>query len=222
VAHQQVRPGVVRFLPPPEAPFGLQKELEIHLPPQGHEVTVLHRVTNVGHQPTDLAIWALSVMAPGGVELIPLPPKGKHPGAAANARSPADFAPNQVIALWPFTDLTDPRFEFGGEFITVKQDPRAKGPTKLGLLHKMHAVGYHNGATLFVKHFPIVAGAIYPDNGVNFETFTNEDMIELESLGPLYRVDPGRVVEHTERWELFTVKDREEAEAKLRPRMKTP
>jgi hypothetical protein len=216
VAHQPAGPNAVRFLPPPETPYGLQKEMEIRLAPKGSEVTVIHRVTNIGRQPTDFAVWALSVMAPGGQELIPLPPKGKHPGSAANAKSPADFAPNQVLALWPFTDLKDPRLDLGSEFITLTQDVKAKGPTKLGLLHKMHAVGYHNGDTLFVKHFTAVPNALYPDNGVNYETFTNEDMLEMESLGPLYRVEPNRVVEHTERWELLTVKDRTEVEAKLR------
>jgi hypothetical protein len=218
VSYQQIRPGVVRFVPRAETIYGLQKEMEIHVPPQSHEVTVVHRVTNIGQKPTDMAIWALSVMAPGGIELIPLPPKGKHPGAAANAKSPADFAPNQLLVLWPFTDLKDPRLNLGTDFITLKQDTSAKGPTKLGLLHKLNSVGYLNGNTLFVKHFPVVSGAIYTDGGVNYETFTNEDMLEMESLGPLYRVDPARVVEHTERWELFTVKDRAEAETKLKAR----
>ena len=42
-------------------------------------MTLTHRLTNVGQKPTDLAPWALTVMAPGGVEIIPLPPKGAPP-----------------------------------------------------------------------------------------------------------------------------------------------
>jgi hypothetical protein len=221
VSHQVVSPGVVRFRPGPEATYGLQKELEVRLAPKGTEVTVVHRITNTARQGTDLAVWALSVMAPGGVEIIPLPPKGKHPGSAKNAKSPADFAPNQVLALWPFTDLKDPRLEIGTQFITLSQDPKATGPTKLGLLHKVGAVGYLNGDTLFVKHVPYVEGGVYPDGGVNFETFTNEDMLEIETLGPVYRVNRGRVAEHTERWELLTVKDRNEAETRLVLKRKT-
>ena len=33
-------------------------------------------------------------MAPGGVEVIPLPEKKPHPGGTQNAKSPEDFAPS--------------------------------------------------------------------------------------------------------------------------------
>jgi hypothetical protein len=32
--------------------------------------------------------------------------------------------------------------------------------------------------------------------------FTNEDMLEVETLGPLVKLAPGQSVEHVERWEL--------------------
>ena len=64
-------------------------------------------------------------------------------------------------------------------------------------------VGYLNGDTLFVKRFGYDEGKTYPDNGVNFETFTNEDMLEIESLGPMIKLPPGKTVEHTEHWELI-------------------
>jgi hypothetical protein len=85
---------------------------------------------------------------------------------------------------------------------------RAGGPTKLGLAHGQGWVGYLNGGTLFVKRFAHQDGAPYPDGGCNYETFTNQDMVEVESLGPLVRLAPGQAVEHTERWELIPdVKD---------------
>jgi hypothetical protein len=141
-------------------------------------------------------------MAPGGIEVIPLPPKRPHPGSPKNARSAADFAANQLMAIWPYLDFQDPRWRFGTKFITLRQDP-GRGPTKLGLAHKLGGVGYLNSGTLFVKWFEYREGQIYPDEGVNFETFTNEDMLEIETLGPLISLDPGQSVEHTERWELF-------------------
>ena len=39
--------------------------------------------------------------------------------------------------------------------------------------------------------------------GASYETFTNADMLELETLGPLVRLGPGEAVEHVERWELI-------------------
>ncbi|HEV3164161.1 MAG TPA: hypothetical protein VGZ22_09025, partial [Isosphaeraceae bacterium] len=80
---------------------------------------------------------------------------------------------------------------------------RGKGPTKLGLAHQMGWIGYFDAGTLFVKRFEYQEGKPYPDGGCNFETFTNEDMLEMESLGPVVRLAPGEAVEHTERWELI-------------------
>src|SRR5262249_11422256 len=162
---------------------------------RGTAVTVTHRVTNVGKEPADLAIWALTVMAPGGTEVIPLPPKRPHPGSPSNARSPADFAPNQQMVLWPFFDFKHPRWPFGSRYLTLRQDTK-RGPTKVGLAHRLGWVGYLNHGTLFVKRFDHQDGKLYPDGGCNFETFTNEDMLEVETLGPLVKLAPGQSVEH--------------------------
>jgi hypothetical protein len=202
VAYKEQGPGFVRFTAAPEEPYGIQKVIDLKLEPSGSKVTVQHRVTNVGLAPTRLAVWALSVMAPGGVEIIPLPPKRPHPGDVKNAKSAADFAPNQFLSIWPFFDFKDPRFQFGSRFITLRQDP-AKGATKIGLAHRLGVVGYLNQGTLFVKRFGFREGTHYPDHGVNFETYTDEDMLEVETLAPLTELAPKATAEHTETWELF-------------------
>ena len=43
----------------------------------------------------------------------------------------------------------------------------------------------------------------YPDFGCSFETFTNNDFLELETLGPLTKVLPGNTVEQVEHWGLY-------------------
>ena len=202
VAASELGPLHIRLTPAPEAQYGLQKENDLQLARSGSAVTVTHRIKNVGKAPTDLAAWGLSVMAPGGVEIIPLPPKKPHPGSPKNAKSPAEFLSNQLYVAWPYTDFKDPRWTFGTSAITLRQDAH-KGPTKLGIAHTMGAVGYLNGGTLFVKRFGHDPGKVYPDHGCNFETFTNEDMLECETLGPLVRLEPGQQVEHVEHWELF-------------------
>jgi hypothetical protein len=194
--------GGVRLLPPTESEFGTQKEIDVKLEAKGTKVRVTHRIRNHNKTATDLAPWALSVMAPGGIEIIPLPEHKPHPGSPKNARSPADFAPNQTMSLWPFFDFKDPRWTMGTKYLTLKQDAK-KGPTKIGLSHRAGWVAYLNGGTLFVKRFAYEEGKTYPDNGVNFETFTNEDMLEIESLGPLLSLPWGKDVEHVETWELF-------------------
>jgi hypothetical protein len=48
-----------------------------------------------------------------------------------------------------------------------------------------------------------VPGAAYPDLGCSTEVFTNAQMLELETLGPLVRLPPDGAVEHVEQWHLF-------------------
>jgi hypothetical protein len=222
VAIREIGPRTMRLTPAPETQYGLQKEMDVTLEDRGSRVTLVHRIRNVGSVPTDLAVWALSVMAPGGVEIIPLPPHAPHPGAAKNAKSAADFAPSFSMSVWPFTDFTDPRWHCGRSFVLLRQDAH-RSATKLGLSHRTGWVGYLNDGTLFVKRFGHEAGRPYPDNGCNFETFTNEDMLEVESLGPLVRLDPGAAVEHTERWELIPgvgeVKTEADVEKNVVPRL---
>jgi hypothetical protein len=204
VRYTELSDGSVRFTPEPETEYGLQKEIDVKLDPTGTGVRVLHRIKNVGHEPTDLAPWGLSVMNPGGVEILPLPPKAPHPGSPKNAKSCEDFAPNQCLILWPFTDLSDSRFTFGSRYILLRQDT-SKGPTKIGLVHQMGWVGYLNEGTLFVTRFAHERGRTYSDRGSNFETFTNQEILEIETLGPLVTLPSGHATEHTEHWSLASV-----------------
>ncbi|MCS7020700.1 MAG: DUF4380 domain-containing protein [Gemmataceae bacterium] len=190
-----------RFIPPPEQPYGLQKVLEVQLDQRSSRLDVRMRVTNIGTAPTELAPWGPTVMAPGGVEIIPLPPKKPHPGHPRNARSPADYAPNQELILWPYFDFTDTRWTFGSRYIFLRQDVN-RGPTKIGLAHRMGWVAYLNSGTLFVKRFDYREGATYPDLGTRYQTFSNEDMLEMETVGELTTLQPGESAELVESWEL--------------------
>lgn len=192
--------GSVRVTQPTDA-YGIQKEMEIRLAPKGSEVTVMHRLKNCGSEATKLAPWALSVMDAGGIEYIPLPPKKPHPGSVTPTTKPSDYWPNQTLIFWPFFDFADPRWNFGSKYITLRQAKR--GPTKIGVNHREGWVAYLNRGTLFVKGVSFEEGKHYPDRGSNFETFSNEDMLEVETLGPLVSLAPGETVEHLERWRLF-------------------
>ena len=191
-----------KFKPPAETEYGVQKEMSLKLSPKGTKVEVVLKVTNVGSAPTELAPWGPTVMAPGGIEIIPLPAKAPHPGDPSNAKSPADFAPNQELILWPYFDFADARWTFGSKYIFLKQDA-TKGPTKIGLAHRAGWVGYLNSGTLFVKRFDYRDGAIYPDRGTRYQTFSNEDMLEMETVGELTTLTPWESVELRESWELF-------------------
>lgn len=195
VEWKQLKDGSVRITQKVEPLTGIQKEMDITLDAANTAVRVVHRLRNTNLWDIELAPWALSVMASGGAEIIPLPPKTPHPQG---------LAPNQQMIIWPYTDLSDKRWTWGKRYIVLRYDGK-KGPTKIGLAHKLGWVGYLNGGVLFVKALPYTQGRRYPDNGCNFETFTNQDFLEVESLGPMARIAPGKSVEHVERW--WLVKD---------------
>ncbi len=203
VKWEEIGPHAARFTPPPETEYGVQKVMELRLAASGTRVEVTLRVTNIGKAATDLAPWGPTVMAPGGVEIIPLPPKKGHPLHPKNAKSPADFAPNQELILWPYFDFADTRWTFGAKYAFLRQDVN-KGPTKIGLAHRAGWVGYLNSGVLFVKRFDYREGAVYPDRGTRYQTFSNEDMLEMETVGELVTLAPGASAELTESWELHT------------------
>ena len=203
VAHTKLSDFAARFTPPPEEPYGVQKVMELRLEEKGSRVHLRLRVTNVGQTATTLAPWGPTVMAPGGVEIIPIPPHAPHPGDAKNARHPGDFAPNQRLILWPYFDFTDARWTLGSKYMFLRQDPK-KGPTKIGLGHPVPWVAYLNQGALFVKRFRHHEWATYPDMGTSYQTFSNEDMLEMETVGVLVTLNPGQSAELEETWELFT------------------
>jgi hypothetical protein len=172
---------------------GVAKSMDIALSPDSTQVTVLHTLQNAGQKTVAVAPWALSVMAPDGMAVIPLPPKEAHTSRLTH---------NQEWSIWPYTDLADARWTFGTRYVFFRQD-RTKGPTKIGMAHREGWVGYLLGEFLFIKRFERISGASYPDGGVNFETFSNEDFLEVESLGRLVALEPDESVSHEEQWELY-------------------
>jgi hypothetical protein len=195
VAAQEIHGGVL-VIQAVEKSTGLQKEMEITLEAKQPKVKVVHRLRNHGAWPVEFAPWALTVMAPGGRCIIPMPPRGEHP---------RDLLPANTLTLWPYTDMSDPRWTWGNKYVLLRQeaDPRRAKPQKIGAWVPDGWAAYAAGGRLFVKTFTPVAGARYPDCGCCFETFTNQDMLEVETVGPCVNLQPGASVEHVERWTLF-------------------
>ncbi len=115
---------------------------------------------------------------------------------------PTALAPARPLVLWPFTRMNDPRWTWGDRLFFLRQDPTRTTPQKVGFYDDHGWMAYELGTLLFVKHHHPVAGA-HADLGCNVETFTNEAILELETLGPLARVSPDGFVEHREEWSLF-------------------
>jgi hypothetical protein len=177
-----------------EDPANIHREMVITLERTGSKVTVEHRITNKTGAALEIAPWAVSVMAPGGYTVIPQPPPGTHP---------QDYVPNRAIIAWPFTDLTDERLRIGRRLMWLHHQAD-RPPIKFGLRHTEGWAAYVLDDHLFMKSVPFIAGETYPDLGSNFEAFTNSELLELETCGPLKRISSGQTIVHRESWVVFS------------------
>lgn len=193
VAFEALGELAMRLTPPPETANGLQLQLEVQMCAESDELTITHRLTNIARWEITPAAWTLSVMDAGGTAIVPLPPKRPHTEV---------LAPGFPLVLWPYTDLSDARLHFYANYLTLTQVP-GMGPTKLGAALSEGWAAYQVHGQLFVKYFDYLPCATYPDYGCNFEMFTNESMLEVETLGPLTPLAPGECLEHVETWRLF-------------------
>ena len=191
VAWERIGETGARLTPPTET-TGFQKQIDLILAPDGAKVTVIHRIIRTAATSCRAAPWALSVMAQGGFAVLPQPPMGEHP---------RDLLPNRRLVVWPYTDLSDPRYSFGKRFFTLRQDPAGR-PTKIGMPSAAGWAAYVLKGAAFIKRFSLVKDAEYPDDGCNLEVFTNARMLELESLGPVKLLAPGETAVLVEDWDL--------------------
>lgn len=202
---------------PVEPLTNLQKEIEISMAESGTDVTVSHRIANRSLFTLKFAAWALTMMAPGGTAVSGFPPRGRHP---------ANLAATNPLVMWAYTNLADPRWKFTKKYLTLRQDPNNSEAQKIGSFNPNTWAAYFLNGDVFVKRAESDPSKTYTDFGCSFETFTNNEFLEIETLGPMTDVPPGQTVEHAEHWALFRdVKPNsltdEELDRVLGPLMKT-
>jgi hypothetical protein len=186
----------VRFMPPPETSTGLQKQITVSLSKEGSGAVLEHRITNIGENEIELSAWALTIMRDGGEAVIP--------GEPWQPYSPEHLLPVRSLALWSYTDFTDPRWRFSKDSIRLRCDSAYPNQQKIGVLNRQGWAGYEWEDLKFVKRFDFVEGAEYPDFNSNTEVYTAGSFMELESLSPLTKLAQGEFVVYVERWELLS------------------
>ena len=191
----QIEGGVLEATAPVEALTGLEKRLTVKMAATGTSVAVHHQIRNAGTSDFHLAPWALTMLAQGGVGIHGFPPRGTHPEM---------LLPTNPLVMWAFTNLSDNRWTLLRKYLVLRQDPANPVPQKLGSYNPSTWGAYLLNGELFVKKLEVDApSSRYPDLGCSFETFTNADFLELETLGPMVRLAPGQSVQHTEHWSAF-------------------
>jgi hypothetical protein len=188
-----IKGDVVTLTSSVEPDTGLEKQIVVKLAASGTSVEVDHRIRNTKKTPVEWAAWALTQMAQGGVGITGFPPRGTHPQV---------LAPTNPLVMWAFSDLSDKRWQFTKKYMMLHQDPKNTVPQKLGHFNPNTWGAYLLNGELFIKKYKASDWSRHPDFGCSYETFTNGDMLELETMGPLTKLAPGASLDHVENWSI--------------------
>jgi hypothetical protein len=178
---------------PVEAQTGVQKSLTIAMPQGDARVVIDHTIQNRGGSSVELALWAITQLAPGGVAILPQPttPTDEH-----------GLLPNRSFALWPYTAIDSAHIAWGDRYLFVEAAMRS-GALKIGFPNPLGWMGYAVQGSLFVKHAAYRPDEVYLDRGSSSECYCNPRFLELETLGPLTTLAPGESATHRETWDVY-------------------
>lgn len=166
-------------------------EIEVVMSEDSADVKVIHRLRSYSPYEIELAPWTISVCNKNILEAVPL------------NKIDTGLLHNQTMTIWSYTKLNDERVYFGDKYVTLKQNPKATSSFKLGFTNNNKFAAIFNDNAMFVKTFEWDENANYPDDGMNFETYTNDIMLECESIGPLTKLKEGDTLTHIENWTII-------------------
>lgn len=185
--------GELHLVGPLEELTDIRKRMDIALTPGKAALTIRHQLENQGPWPVELAPWALTMMRLGGVCILP---------QTAHQLDDAGLLPNRNMVFWPYTRLADPRLHLADELVLFEAQP-AQPPCKIGYMNRHGWVGYLVDGVLFVKRFAPQPERNHVDYGCNTEAYCADRFIEVETVGPLEKLEPGQSAVHVEEWELY-------------------
>ncbi len=194
VAVKEVQGGI-RLSGKAEMHSGLRKIITIQMSSSQPFVIVKHKLENTGSSAIKLAPWAITMMRPKGIALLP-----QQLGNVDDE----GLLPNRRVALWPYSRWDDPRLQLDDDFITINTDS-SSNPMKFGYFNPHGWLGYVYDDVMFIKRFGVRRDEEYPDYGCNAEVYVNSRTLELETLGPLIELGPNLDVVHTETWEVYNI-----------------
>ena len=168
--------------------------LEITLKEGSTRINILHSLKNTGEWDIDTAVWALTNLKPGGLQVLPFARRESHFSDGAKG--------SRSLVLWTYARMDDPRIKWGNRYVLVQHEEGNVIQTKFGIQNTEGWAAYFRDDSLFIKRFEVHPGEAYPDGGISSATFLIEFMLEMESLSPIRRLQPGDTVAHTETWEL--------------------
>jgi len=176
-----------------ETQTGLQKSISITLPDQTAKVVLDHIILNRANEALELAPWAVTMLKPGGVAILPQP---------VGQVDKYCVLPNRSISLWPYTQVNSPHIMWGDRYIFIRADLK-ENKLKIGFPNPVGWLGYYLNGTLFMKYARYDQKESYFDQQSSSECYCDAGVLELETFGPRTTLGPGESVTHREIWKIF-------------------
>jgi hypothetical protein len=183
----------VECIQPVDHPTGIQKSIRVSIDETKAQVVLDHRLENLGEADFELAPWAVTMLRPGGIGVLPM---------QKTLDDEFGLHPNRQLVIWPYTELKSNHLDINDPAVLVKST-MTEGALKIGGPNPENWLAYVLGDDLFVKRASYQQGGHYLDRGASSQIYCNPDLIELETLGPVVELAPGERVEHQEIWEVY-------------------
>lgn len=184
----------VSFTQPPQEENGLSLTMEIMIADGAKNMMVVHSAQNLVKDSMLEGLAGCTMLPPGGTLIIP-----------QNPTDESRYIPNRSYAFWPYTRVSDSRIKFREKYIIINQDPTLADPFRMGTNNYSNWAAYLNRGLLFTKHYVHNKNAQYPDFNSSFEVFTDDKMLEIKTLSPVYRMESKETIRHVENWSLNKV-----------------
>ncbi len=180
----------ILFLSDTEITTGLQKGIKIDMDADGNAI-VTHSFVNRGKQPTPrIALWTLSVMDKGAKAYAPI------------SAQDTGLLPNRNLTIWSYTDLKDSRLEIGNDCVKLSHSNNPR-PIKIGTFATADVAVEIKGMKFSIGFYS--PEGEYGDYNCNLEMYTNDIMLEIETLSPLVSLGANERAVHTEKWSLTKI-----------------
>ena len=186
----EISGNTVTLTPPPRCKVGEQHIMRVTLDDNSSGLEVYHSIENISDKHIKLSPWCMTVGEKGGTLIVP------------QSREETGLLSNRRLVIWEYTDVKDERYYLSNKYITLRQTDKPE-KFKIGSNNTDGWCAYAAKGQIFRKKFAFDANAEYPDNGCNFEAFTDCHIIEIETLGALQEIAPGGKNEAVESWSLI-------------------
>lgn len=192
VVYSKTDDGILFIAPSLPLSEGIELSIKIIINGKDSNLMVVHNLKNNSNEQKIVALGGTTQLNAGGTLIIP----------QNKLQDEKELSPNKAISLWPYSKFDDTRIHFYRNFITLKQNPDISRRFKFGFNNQSGLCVYKKDNLAFVKNFLHNPKAQYPDLNSSFEAYTDENMLEVTSLSPLWSVAPNESIYHAENWTL--------------------